>query len=156
MKKTDIKLEYHPLCKAIVRGSGKSIAGAILKSSSVRHHILSLICQDLEKECKILSGRKHQDDSPFCRRNISHFSLSTASAYLQANSPIFYKLLSQCTKLSRATGNSLKTNEKRQMAAVVVAASILINGRNPTQNALQSIIAVVLHAGHAQKMVSIL
>ena len=151
--KKNIQSNYHSLCKAIVRGSEKTIATALYKSPA-QTHIVKHICQDLEKECKFMSSRKNVQDSPFHSHNIDQFSLEAISVYLQDHCPLLYMLLSQCTKFMGAKTSALTSNKRRQLAAVTIAASVLINGRNPTQNALQCIIAIILHAGHAHKMVS--
>ncbi len=155
--KTEVKKEYHTLCKAIVRGSDKSVAKAVLDSSA-GGHIIDMLAIDLEKECKVMCKKKEINNSPLHRQNIQQFSLVDTSQYFIQNCPLLYKILSQCAKLHTTVLNTEylveHPYERRHLAAVVMAISILINGRNPMLNGMQSMIALILHAGHAHKMVS--
>ena len=142
-------VEYHQLCKAILRGTKATVATAVIKAPGIYPEIVSQLMHLLEKECRFLSSQRSRP-SPFHLDTsaLKEFSFRNAATYLESNCPLLSRFLVTSTKLDA------HTKDDRHLCCMITAASIILNGRNPTKNILQSLVALTLHEGHASKLVS--
>ena len=134
-----------------MRGSdASSVAAAVIKSTGIYPEIVKQLMSILEKECRYLSGQRSRP-SPFhldTPNNLKNFTFKSTATYLESHCPLLFKFLVTSTKWDPAK------NDDRHLCCMIMAGCIILNSRNPSRNTLQSLIAIVLHGGHASKLVS--
>ena len=74
-------------------------------------------------------------------------------AELEKRAPVLHKLLSACVDARRRKRPFKSTYRSSNAAAIGISAAILLRHRNQHMNALQHIISLILHCGHAGKQV---
>ena len=77
---------------------------------------------------------------------------------LQSRAPTFYAILNICAAVKRqirsTTGGQKKRTYRPSTTAVIgVCASIFLHNCNQQMNALQHLVSLILHGGHAGKQV---
>ena len=76
-------------------------------------------------------------------------------AELETKAPTLHSLLKMCIDVKRRQSSSRKRSHRTRNASVMgVCASIILRHKNQHMNAMQSIISLLLHRGHAGKHVS--
>lgn len=84
---------------------------------------------------------------------LEKFSLDAMVSELEQQAPTFYAILNMCVDVKRRTRPVRRTFRPSVSAIVGVCASILLRNKNQRMNALQHLVSLTLHLGHAGKQV---
>ena len=103
------------------------------KESSVHVHIYDSICILTEK--------------------LRRFNWNVVGDELETRAPILHKLLKVCVEVKRKKRPVKSSFRVGNDAAMGGCAAILLHHKNQHMNALQHIISLILHRGHARKQV---
>lgn len=134
------------LTKSLVRGERDRVLNRLLQSENLVLKAAEKIGVEIKKEIKLLCSNKL---SSIIRENsktaLEFFSWETIVLELQKTAPLLVIILKHCL----STVPTEKLNH-----ILCVCACILVRSRNSKMNMLQSVISILLYAGHAGKMVS--
>lgn len=111
--------------------------------------IASEVRDECQKLCTTISDRKSmlRKTSP---DDLKTFSWSNLSSELHNRAPVFVAILEASVKRPRH-----QHPESVSQRSIGLAAAVLLHERNQFMCAVQSVISLLLHAGHAAKMVII-
>lgn len=135
------------LGKYVGRGKRQSIAKAAIENSALRGEIVAALCTAAHKEMIALCSDSH--DSILCMKTkpaLELFSWERVWLELQQHAPLLLDILTKLLPPSKRGAKSIQP-------ALCVCASILLKLRSNKVNLVQTMIAVVLRAGHATKQV---
>lgn len=123
-------------------------AKAALKTSSIRKPVITSIRKVVARECAKLCKRSKNSSlrGSSCGK-LKSFNCKDVSKQLKKDAPVLYSVMKSACKRPR-----LKGRTKRNV--LTMAASLLLKGRNKTMCTMQSVVSVLLYAGHASKKVS--
>lgn len=129
--------------KYIGRGNKRSIATAVVENAALQGEVLLALCTEACKEVKKLCSDSHDS----ILRNttkpaVELFTWERVWLELQLNAPL---LLSLLTNLISPT----KRDDKSVKPALCMCASILLKLQNQKVDIVQTMIGLVLKAGHA-------
>ena len=133
--------------KYVGRGNRRSIAAAIVQNTTLRGEVISLLCREAQQEIKKLCSDSHDSILRMTSKPaLENFTWERVWQELQLNTPLLANFL---------TGFLPKSKEASCfLPALCVCASIVIKLQNQKVNVVQSMISLLLKAGHATKQVS--
>ena len=135
------------LGRYVGRGNRRSIARAAVDNLTLRPELVSAMCQAVGAEMKGVCSDSH--DSILRMKNktaLEHFSWETVWCELEQKAPTLMAFLVGLAPPSKRQSEHIKP-------ALSLCASILLKLRNDKINLVQSVISLVMKAGHATKSV---
>lgn len=134
------------LGRYVGRGNRRSIAKAAVGNATLRPELIAAICTKVTAEVKTLCSDAHDSILRLKSKTaLEYFTWETVWIELQQSAPTLMAILCQLIPLSK---KSDKVNP-----ALCLCASVLLKLRNDKVNLIQSVISLVLKAGHATKEV---
>lgn len=136
----------------VAKGNYHSFARKAMKIEVLKRPIVAAVCSEVRQECQKLCtticGKTSvlRDTSP---THLKQFSWKELCHELEDRSAIFFEVLQAAVKRQRK-----QHSQKSTQQSIGFAASILLHERNQFMCAPQCINSVILHTGHASKMVS--
>ena len=111
--------------------------------------IASEVRDECQKLCTTIADRKSilRKTSP---DDLKTFSWSNLSSELHNRAPVFVAILEASVKRPRS-----QHPDSMSQRSIGLAAAVLLRERNQFMCAVQCVISLLLHAGHASKMVTI-
>lgn len=135
------------LGRHVGRGNRQSIAKAAVSNTSLRPELVTAICGTVRAEIKHVCSNAHDSILRLKSKTaLEHFTWETVWAELQQNTPTLMALLLGLLPASKCEREDVRP-------AMCLCASILLKLRNDKVNLIQSVISLVLKAGHATKQV---
>ena len=136
--------------KYVGRGKKGSIAVAVVENASLRGEVVSSLCNEARKEIQRLCSDSHDSILRLpTKPALEQFTWDRVWHELQLNAPLMLSILTNLLPLS-------KRDNKSVIPALCVCASIFLNLQNQKMNVVQTMIGLVLKAGHATKQVQLL
>ena len=135
------------LGRYVGRGNRRSIARAAVSNTALQPHLVDALCGVVRAEMKHVCSDNH--DSILRLKSkpaLEHFTWEAVWAELQQTAPTLMALLLRMTPAARHADEGVRP-------ALCLCASILLKLRNNKVNLVQSVISLVLKAGHATKQV---
>ena len=131
------------LGRYVGRGNRRSIAKAAVGNMTLRPELLTEMCGTVRAEMKSVSSDSHDSILRLKTKTaLEHFTWETVWIELQQNAPTPMSLLVGLTPASKYKSKGIRP-------ALCWCASILLKLRNDKVNLVQSVISLVLKAGHA-------
>ena len=130
--------------KYVGRGKKCSIANAVVENTSLRREVVSALCTQSRKE--LCSDRHDSILRLTTKPALEQFTWERVWEELASNAPILLSILTGLLPCS-------KIQSKSCQAALCVCASVILKLQNHKVNLVQSVIGLVLKAGHATKQV---
>ena len=127
------------LCRPLARSSHCSLARKCLQDHRVKSHITKALGVTLRKEIAALCPSV---------ANLTDWRWVNVLELVKLKAPTLLSLLQSCTKTRR--------DRKNQDAIVGVLVLTMCKHRRPSASVLQRLVSLVLYAGHASKIVSII
>lgn len=154
MSRRDVNNRYFHLSaslkkigKYVGRGKKRSIANAVVENNSLQGEVVSSLCIQAHKQMKKLCSDKHDSILRMTTKPaLEQFTWDRVWEELKLNVPLMLTILTGLVPPS-------KRESKSAQAALCVCASILLKMQNQKINLVQSVIGLVLRAGHATKQV---
>ena len=137
------------LGRFVGRGSKQSIARAAVNNKSLLPQLVCALCSAIRKELKSLCSDKH--DSILRLKSkpaLENFTWKTVWLELEQNAPTFLALLVGLLPASKHQLDSVRP-------ALCMCASILLKLTNQKMDLVQTVVSLVLKAGHATKQVGL-
>ena len=125
-------------------------ARTALRTSSIRKPVITNIRKSVARECarlcKHAKGSSNSTLKGSSSEKLKTLDTKNVAKRLKKSAPIIYSVLkSTCTR------PRTKSRSKRNM--LTMAAALLLKSRNKQMCSMQSVISVLLYAGHASKKV---
>ena len=120
---------------------------AMLKSSPLKHSVISQLATTIGRECVAMCSRNHGDSvlRLLSVLELKDFSWNTLLQELKKKAPTLLQLLTAASSRHACINPGI----------IGMAASLLLYGRNPQLCLPQALNSVVLYAGHCAKVVSV-
>lgn len=135
------------LGRFVGRGRRKSIARAAVNNKSLFPEIVQSLCRTIKKEIKTVCSETHDSILKMkTKPALEQFTWKTVWLELQQNAPTLIDLLLGLLPASKSNLDSVRP-------ALCMCASILLKLTNGKVNLVQTVISLVLKAGHATKQV---
>ena len=139
---------------ALVRGTWRDVAAAILKSEPIRALVTEQILKQLQKECAHLCGK----DVSLLRRSTASDLVSLRWSSLidewKKESPLFYAFLLAVAAPSRSRNVIKGIDLESRFPVLCMAGSILLKERNTHMSAIQHLTGLIVFHGDCSKQVS--
>ena len=157
MKKFNVKSKYKRLVMSTRYNKSPYTSQVVLRSTPLRRNTINNVSRILKKEAHQLCTIKHgasiiRNTSP---TDLTSFSWKQIIHELKLSAPTLYKFL-KAVVIRKGKGVALSTvkNKKhRSNSSVGMAASLLLKCRNKFMTLAQSVISILLYAGHCSKQV---
>ena len=130
--------------KYVGRGNRRSIAAAVIQNTSLRGEVLSSLCKEIQREVKSAYSDAH--DSILRMTSKPALENFTWERVWQELEPLLAATLTGLLPVSKRTQTNV-------VHALCVCASIILKLQNQKVN-VQTMISLVLKAGHATKQVT--
>lgn len=136
--------------KYVARGNRRSIATAVVENTTLRGEVISLLCKEVRGEIKSLCSDSQDSILRMTTKPaLESFTWDRVWQELQLNMPLLVNILTSFLPPSKRVSNSV-------IPALCVCASIFLKVQNQKVNVVQTMISLVLKAGHATKQVCIM
>ncbi len=133
--------EYEAIGKALVHGTPKRIANAVMKCKSISKFIVENVLRTVSTEVNLLCSRKNPSLlRKTGKQDLMKYSMQTLCLEWQTRSPVFYAFL-MTVALSRNKQSHL------WLPSVALAGSILLKQRNSHMSATGAVIGILLKTG---------
>ena len=133
--------------KYVGRGKKRSIANAVVENTSLRSEVVSALSKEAHKEIKKLCSDTHDSILRMTTKPaLQQFTWNRVWHELRLNAPLIVSILSNLLPPS-------KREDKRVIPALCVCACIFLKLQNQKVYVVQTMISLVLKAGHATKQV---
>ena len=157
----------------ISRRDRVSLARNVLKDVCIRENVLNGLGKCIQKELADMCSRKKPSLLRQCEpgkknlcvalllyhhthaERLQQFNWDLLRAELEERAPVLHKLLNMCVDVKRKKRPYRSTYRTSNAAALGICAATLLRHKNQHMNALQHIISLILHRGHAGKQVNI-
>ena len=135
--------------KKLGSGNRQSIAKAAVGNTTLLLELVSAICGAVGAEMKYVCSESHDSILQLKSKTaLEHFTWETVWTELQQSSPTLMAILHGFTPVTKHNNEDIRP-------ALCLCASILLMLQNDKVNLVQSVISLVLKAGHATKQVCI-
>ena len=136
-----IPSEYESIGKALVHGTPKRIANAVMKCKPISKFVLEKVLRTVSTEVNSLCSRKNPSMlRKTGKQDLIKYSMQTLCLEWQTRSPVFYAFL-MTVALSRSNKQS------NWLPSVALAGSILLKQRNSQMSATGAVIGILLKTG---------
>ena len=133
--------------KYIGRGNRRSIASAVIQNPSLKKEVVSSLCKEIQREVKGVCSDAHDSILRMTSKPaIENFTWERVWQELELKTPLLATTLSGLLPVSKRTQINV-------VPALCVCASVLLKLQNQKVNLVQTMISLVLKAGHATKQV---
>lgn len=136
---------------SLAKGNYVTFARNALKHPQLKGSIVTAVAAEVRRECQIMCSDTDGQTSVLKRTSaneLKRFNWSDVMSELNKQAPVFTTILEASVKRFRKQ-HPKKTTER----SVAFAASILLRERNKFMCTAQCVNSLLLHAGHASKMV---
>ena len=129
------------------RGNKRPIAIAIVENKSLRNEVVSVLCNEVNKEIKRLCSDSNDSILRMSTKPaLLQFTWDRVWNELQLDTPLFMSFLTNFLPPAKRSNENVRP-------AICVCASILLKLRNHKVNIIQNMISMVLKGGHATAQV---
>ena len=137
---------------SLAKGNYVTFARNSLKHPQLKNAIVSAVAAEVRRECQQMCTTGDQTSvlRQTSASEMKKFNWGTVTDELNKQAPVFCTILEASVKRFRKQ-HPKKTTQR----SVGFAAAILLRERNKFMCAAQCVNSILLHAGHASKMVSI-
>ena len=136
-----IPSEYESIGKALVHGTPKRIANAVMKCKPISKFVLEKVLRTVSTEVNSLCSRTNPSMlRKTGKQDLIKYSMQTLCLEWQTRSPVFYAFL-MTVALSRSNKQS------NWLPSVALAGSILLKQRNSQMSATGAVIGILLKTG---------
>ena len=136
-----IPSEYESIGKALVHGTPKRIANAVMKCKPISKFVLEKVLRTVSTEVNSLCSRKNPSMlRKTGKQDLIKYSMQTLCLEWHTRSPVFYAFL-MTVALSRSNKQS------NWLPSVALAGSILLKQRNSQMSATGAVIGILLKTG---------
>ena len=170
---------WRTLGRSLGRKNRASVARNALKDTGIRQHVLKYLSKDVQKELSVLCSKKVQSvfrihspgntllqctyhyhglllpELPFFMllEMLERFKWEDVATELTARAPTLHSVLKMCVEVKRRERPHKRSYRNSDVSVMGVCASVILRHKNQHMNALQNIISLLLHRGHAGKQV---
>ena len=136
------------LGRYVGRGNRRSIASAAMSNARLRPELLRIVCRDVRNEVQKVCSQKHDTILKLkSKPALAQFTWKTVMLELEQVAPTLMTLLHGFIASSKSYLDSVQP-------AICMCASIILKLQNKNVNLVQSVVSLVLKAGHATKEVT--
>lgn len=146
------------MARSVGRRSHPAIARQVMRNPKTRAMCLKILEKDIQKDLSQVASTK-EGRSCLQQKTLSalqNFSWEKLHEKLKFKAPTLYRVLQGCVNVHRREREGRKgskTHHPSDSAVLGVCAALLLRHRNQRLNLLQRIISLILHSGHAGKLV---
>ena len=157
VKKFNVKSKYKRLVISTRYNKSSYTSRVVLRSTPLRKNTINNISGILKKEAHQLCTTKHGSSilRKTASKDLTLFTWKKIVHELKLCAPVLYKFLKAVIvrKQKGAQKKFLKKQKYRSTSSVGIAASIMLKCRNKFLSQAQSVLSVLLYAGHCSKQV---
>ena len=133
--------------KYVGRGNKRSIAAAVVQNVVLRREVVVCLCREMQREIRNICSDTHDSILRMTSKPaLENFTWDRVWQELLAKSPLLAATLTGLLPASKKMHSNV-------IPALCVCASIILKLQNQKVNVVQTMISLVLKAGHATKQV---
>ena len=147
------------LARSVGRKNPAAIARQALCNYVIRERVMLILKKDIQEEIRRMCSKSTSSSlMSHDRLSLQHFRWEQLFAELRSVAPTFLRLLTACANVKRRerakkNGKRGKPTRPGKEVTVGICAAILLRNRSPKMSLVQRLVSLILHRGHASKMV---